>query len=293
MKVGILALAIVSLASGAARAESSNDCTVKVEGGACKSAGHPGAALARAADPSCKPLTVRAYDVCRILNPNAGGRECYGPQGKLNTCVGLKQTLDEEERQGQLERGDVQARADERKRLQDEAAEVVAIGARFGALSTAPWYADASEDDLNSVDANVSTAMARLAVIAADLGQDRQPDSVTAPIAASTAGIPQRVATERACRASTSCMADRAAKKAEVVFYETVVTPMCAADKSRDLARADIARERANPSGTVDRTVLHADGLAIQTAQKSFADLTPRYAKTRRHAWRGWKSECP
>jgi hypothetical protein len=293
MKVGILALAIVSLASSAARAEASNDCTVKVEGGACKGANHPAPAPARAEGPSCMQRTVRAYDVCRILYPNAGGRECYAPQEALNTCAGLRQTMEEEERQGQLERGNVQARADERKGLQDEGAEVVAIVARFEALSTPTWYAGASDADLNSLPASVSSSMARLAAIAVDLGEDHLPDSVTAPVAASTAGIPQRVATERACRTNNSCMADRAAKKAEVLFYENVVAPMCVADKNRDLARADIARERANPSGVVDRNALHAASAAIHTAQKSFEDLTPQYAKTRRHAWRGWKSECP
>ena len=100
------------------------------------------------------------------------------------------------------------------------------------------------------------------------------------------------VAKEKACRADKKCMGDRAARKAEEQFLAAVVQPMCRADQDREAALADMAHERANPSGYVDKVLLHDRGAAVQTAQEQLAAMSPAYVKVRHHPWRGWHTEC-
>ena len=67
---------------------------------------------------------------------------------------------------------------------------------------------------------------------------------------------------------------------------------MCEADQAREAALAGMARERANPSGYVNKVFLHDQGAIIQNSQDQIAALAPAYAKVRHHAWRGWRGEC-
>jgi hypothetical protein len=142
------------------------------------------------------------------------------------------------------------------------------------------------------LDALIPTARAALQrenEIAVDLGQASLPTDKAEQAITELQGFQTK---ERACRADKKCMAARAAKKAEEQFYANVVAPMCMADKEREQAQADIANERANPSGVVDMNVLHEAGAAVQASQKTITDFTPEYVKTRHHGWRGWKTEC-
>ena len=104
--------------------------------------------------------------------------------------------------------------------------------------------------------------------------------------------VAKMVTNERACRADKKCVDARAAKKAEAAFFAAVVSPMCAADKAREMAAADMAHERANPSGYVDKKKLYDDGAIIQQSKEQLAAMASEYSKVRRHAWRGWKTEC-
>lgn len=147
-----------------------------------------------------------------------------------------------------------------------------------------------SDADLDTVLPGLRAAMQRVNAIAIDVkGQAFAPADQIEQTVAETQGFLDR---ERACRANKKCMAVRATRKAEEQFFASVVSPMCEADKLREQARADMARERANPSGFVDARLLHDDGEQIQASEKAIADLTPEYMKTRHHAWHGWKTEC-
>jgi hypothetical protein len=137
----------------------------------------------------------------------------------------------------------------------------------------------------------IRAALARLYELNADL-TGKTPEQDETVMAKAIAEIGGFVAAERACRGDAKCVAARAAKKAEADFFAAVVSPMCEADKIRELAAADIARERANPSGVVDLNYLHQAGEQMQTAQQQLKELSPAYVKFRRHAWPGWKAEC-
>lgn len=147
-----------------------------------------------------------------------------------------------------------------------------------------------SDSELEALPATEQATLARINEISIDLGgEDVIPADKVAGALAEAQGF---VAKERACRADGKCMAARAAKRAAEEFFTSVVAPMCNADKSREAALASIAKERANPSGVVDLNVLHSLGEQVQDAQQQIKDLSPAYAKVRRHGWTGWRPEC-
>jgi hypothetical protein len=146
-----------------------------------------------------------------------------------------------------------------------------------------------SDADLDAVPTEARKALARIADIGLDLTgrtlpQDKRDEGWDQ--------INGFVAKEKACRADKKCMADRAARKAEEQFFATVVQPMCQADQERESALADMAHERANPSGYVNKVLLHDLGATVQAAQEQLAAMLPSYVKVRHHPWRGWRTEC-
>lgn len=125
-----------------------------------------------------------------------------------------------------------------------------------------------------------------LAVAAADFRSQLQELRTLGIVVPPTmvAGLDALVERERSCRASVKCMADRA-------FREDVVKVMCSHERTIALAKADIERERSNPSGVVDLEVLHDDGDTIQREQDALDALRPKYVAVRHHAWDP-KVEC-
>jgi hypothetical protein len=87
-------------------------------------------------------------------------------------------------------------------------------------------------------------------------------------------------------------MAARRVKRAEEQTFNDVIRPMCLADQDREEAAADMAHEKANPSGYVDVVQLHDLGARVQAAREQLQALTPAYVKARHHAWQGWRTEC-
>lgn len=77
----------------------------------------------------------------------------------------------------------------------------------------------------------------------------------------------------------------------EQKIRESIVVPLCEATWGRDNAKADLAHEKANPSGVVDLVRLHADGEAIQYWQSQIDALAPQYAAYRHHALTSWQAE--
>ncbi len=78
---------------------------------------------------------------------------------------------------------------------------------------------------------------------------------------------------------------------AEEAARSSVIVPLCQATWQLDAAKADIAREKANPSGVHDLRVLHSAGAAAQAAQESIDALKPQYVAHRKHPFAGWRSE--
>lgn len=83
-----------------------------------------------------------------------------------------------------------------------------------------------------------------------------------------SAAVAKQVSEEKACRASTECMANRLA------------APICETiERRKGLAQA-IAQENANPSGYVNKTLLHDLGTGIQNADAELADLKKDFRAT-------------
>ncbi len=70
-----------------------------------------------------------------------------------------------------------------------------------------------------------------------------------------------------------------------------VIVPICQATWMLDQAKADIAHERANPSGVHDLRRLHSAGEVAQHAQESINALKPQYLAHRKHPFARWQSE--
>ena len=70
-----------------------------------------------------------------------------------------------------------------------------------------------------------------------------------------------------------------------------VIVPLCEATWGAENERADIAREKANPSGVVNLRALHDAGERLQHWQDQIADLKPKYAALRKHDFASWQSE--
>lgn len=148
-----------------------------------------------------------------------------------------------------------------------------------------------SDTDLAGYPAKIKIEETRVDFIASDLGT-ALPGRDAASTADFIAQVTAAVAQEQACRADKKCMVARAVKKAEEQFFANVVQPMCQADMAKEAATQDMATERANPSGYVDKVRLHDDGETIQASQAQLAAGAPTYAKVRHHAWPGWRKEC-
>jgi hypothetical protein len=103
--------------------------------------------------------------------------------------------------------------------------------------------------------------------------------------------VAKEVADEKKCRADKKCVAAREAVRAEKKFVQEVLGPLCGASVDLERNRAIIVREKANPSGVVDLSVLHDAGEAIQNEQERIRSLMPAYAATRHHPFGGWRSE--
>jgi hypothetical protein len=73
------------------------------------------------------------------------------------------------------------------------------------------------------------------------------------------------ISAEQTCRATPQCLADRLAK------------PLCEAIDLKKDAQAGIVRERKNPSGYVDKRLLHDLGENVQTQDDAIRDLRAKY----------------
>lgn len=69
------------------------------------------------------------------------------------------------------------------------------------------------------------------------------------------------------------------------------VVPLCEATWGLENARAELAQEKANPSGVHDLARMHTAGEAIQYYQALIAQFRPRYAAVRHHAFTDWHTE--
>ena len=172
------------------------------------------------------------------------------------------------------------------QRTKAEYAELQALLATE-AKYTPAWAEQASPAELAGAHAEYIAAVAHTLPILRRWGVPVPP--VTAAI---TEALDALVAGEQACRATPKCMAAREAAKADAVFFEATVQPMCQADQDRESAIAGQVHERANPSGVVSLSRLHELGAEQQAAQARIAALGPEYAAHRHHGWAGWRTEC-
>jgi hypothetical protein len=78
---------------------------------------------------------------------------------------------------------------------------------------------------------------------------------------------------------------------AEQDVRERVVSYVCQSDLLLEQNRAEMVHERANPSGYVDKGLLHKIGSDIQYYQEQLATLAPQYQAVRHHAFAGWRTE--
>lgn len=147
-----------------------------------------------------------------------------------------------------------------------------------------------SDAELDSLPADSRAAIVRLTAIEADLTGTMVPSEKRDEAWAEIQGF---VAMEKTCRSDPKCTGPRNARKAEESFRFNVLDPMCGADRLREKALADIAHERANPSGYVDKGLLHQAGADAQAYQEQLAQGAPAFIAARHHAWRGWRVECP
>lgn len=88
------------------------------------------------------------------------------------------------------------------------------------------------------------------------------------------------VADDEACRSTPACMKQRredTAKAERQRQLVEVVPDLCQAVADRRVMIAEMARERANPSGIVDRQLLHDDGARLQSDNEQVTDLTAHY----------------
>lgn len=69
------------------------------------------------------------------------------------------------------------------------------------------------------------------------------------------------------------------------------VLPLCEATWGLENAKAELAQEKANPSGVHDLVRMHKAGEAIQYYQTLIAQFRPRYAAARHHAFTDWHTE--
>ena len=207
-----------------------------------------------------------------------------------------RRCVDEASTVGQSRGGDAKTFFSCKTRMAVEKTELDALIAKIS-IWQPRGYQDAGDGvegltdaDLDSLIPDARAALRRIAEIQLDLGT-RRPDAGDAA-EKGIAEIERFQANERACRSDKKCMADRAARKAEEKFFAETVAPLCETDKEREQALADIAHERANPSGVVSLSALHEAGARVQDAQDRIRTLSPAYTAVRKHAFRGWRTEC-
>jgi len=70
-----------------------------------------------------------------------------------------------------------------------------------------------------------------------------------------------------------------------------IAVPLCDAVNSLAELKAELAREKANPSGVVDLNELHRIGGEMQVVQDRIKELSPPYIAFRHHAFTTWDSE--
>jgi hypothetical protein len=146
-----------------------------------------------------------------------------------------------------------------------------------------------TDAQLDAYPADAAATIQRLEAVSEALGMPVDREMGQKAIAA----VGRDVAAEKACRLDPKCVADRAARRAEEAFRRDVLGPLCDIDQQReDLAR-QLAFERANPSGFVDRALMYRLGRSLQAGEESFAALLPTFTAAKRRAWRGWRAECP
>lgn len=114
-------------------------------------------------------------------------------------------------------------------------------------------------EDLDEAEAKVEAARKRLGELQCGERTDRTQKHLDNALA--------RIQTERACRASEECMAKRYA------------APICDAIDAKRWAAKEMARERANPSGTVNLRALNDLGRQMQDADDIIADAKAEYAR--------------
>jgi hypothetical protein len=121
-------------------------------------------------------------------------------------------------------------------------------------------------------------------------GERLQLDGYPSPLEAA-------IAREEACRADAKCVAERQAAPVVTALCEAIADRRAAADGQR-AALAGIARERANPSGFVDKGLLHDLGAEAQgNAERvheddvNIASLRGQYAKIVRRSF--VDASCP
>jgi len=93
-------------------------------------------------------------------------------------------------------------------------------------------------------------------------------DKLQARVDAWSAGVDKQIADEEQCRQTPQCMGDR------------IALPLCDSIADRRDAAQSIAKERSNPGGVVDLSVLHDLGERIQQDNAAIADLKRQYAAT-------------
>lgn len=144
------------------------------------------------------------------------------------------------------------------------------------------WFEAHTDAEIQKAPDTVRALADEADVLLARLGKPALPaESVSTLVTATQAAL----GTEKTCRSTPKCMAERK-------FFAEVVSPMCQADKVREIAQGDLDRERANPSGVVDLAYVHQAGEDVRANTVVIESLKPTYVKTRHHAWHGWKTEC-
>lgn len=151
-------------------------------------------------------------------------------------------------------------------------------------MNAPDWIQGADAAAVDSAAETVRAIATRTFAIRADRGA--ADPNAAATIAQMVGAFQRAAAAEKACRADAKCMTNRA-------FTNDVVKPLCEADSDREQMLAEIAAERSNPGGVVDKELLHNDGNAVLRDQQTIKELQPRYTAVRHHAFRGWRSECP
>jgi hypothetical protein len=208
----------------------------------------------------------------------------------LSTGVVLAATADDEALAkrlcGALYTSDHEAFVACHARVLSEAAERRALADKLKA------WADGVERlpdaELDALPSAAAAAIARYATLSTDLGQPTDPQAARVALDAMTSDA----AKEKACRADAKCLNDRAVKRADADFTETVLSPLCGYDEHRAAAAAALARERANPSGFVNKSLMHGYGSDMQFNTEQMKPLLAAFVRAKHRVWRGYVAEC-